>query len=332
MFDTINKIIVKTKLYRILLTIGTFILAMRRFMVAFPDSLQYIRMVENILYIGGICSRQTHSPFYYRILIPWLASPLAIFTGAEAAIGVISIISTIIWAHIFYSICAEFSKNDLVTFVVTCAAVISPAVTLYGGTALVDAPAMATMAGIVLIANKEELLKKDWLIVMLLFCIGLFIKESVVFAGLYFLYTQRSKKAVLLLLPGGIAYIIFRVFVFGTVAQPLIPKAFPHYGLNITFWLLNPLIIMSLFLVVAWVRFDNLTWDAFCLLIFGLLAFLPYYYMGAYLAYFDMRFIWPLMFAFAPAATVGLNSAWEAFHKRLHFWWYSHHKFWRWPH
>ena len=332
MFDTMNKIIVKTKLYRVLLTIGTFILATKRFMVAFPDSLQYIRMVENLLCVEGYCFRQTHSPFYYRVLIPWLASPLAIFTGAEVALGVISITTTIIWAHIFYSICAEFSKNDLVTFVVTCGAVISPAVTLYGGTALVDAPAMAIMAGIVLIANKLELGKNDWIAVALLFGFGLFVKESVAFAGLYLLYTQRSKKALLSLLPGGIACAVFRLFAFGTVAQPLNPRPFPHYGLHITFWLLDPLIIMSLFLVVAWVRFDELTTDAFCLLIFGLLAFLPYYYMGAYLAYFDMRFIWPLMFAFAPAATVGLNSAWEAFHKRLHFWWYSHHKFWRWPH
>lgn len=301
----------KTIFYRTVLTAWTFVLSLGRFMVAYADSQQYIAMVDNLLGYGMYYPMQTHAPFYYRVLIPAIAAPLAIFTGAEAALGMISIASSLIFINIFYSICSDFTfaRSKFVAFVVTCGVLVTPVIPFYGGTALVDASALMMMAAIVYFSNKIWLEQNEWFMVMLLFLIGLFIKESIVFAGIYFLLNHRKATALLTLLPGAVAYALFRIFAFGSLAQPLYINSFPTYALTHTIWVLQPLAIMSLFVIVAWVRYDELAFDSLYLMIFGFIAFLPYYFMGAYMAYFDMRFVWPLLFAFAPAATVGLSSA-----------------------
>jgi hypothetical protein len=279
-----------------LLIIVTMVLSLYRFGIPhnFPDALKYARYVELFL---GLDPEPIPAPFIFRPLVPLLSTPLAIFTGPIVSLSITSMVSMAAWVVILYHICLELVDRDLIAFIVSGAALTTPITWNYGGAPLVDVTAMCFVGAIVLLTLRQG---HDSTILSLLF-FGVFAKELVFFAGLFYLLHTRTLSAIWAILAPLPAYLLFRYAMTGGISQPLAIHEIQPWAIAHTLYALSILIIMSVpYMLVRGKRELELC-------IIGLLAFVPYMLLGMFNAYYGPRFAWPVQLALIPLACAGLN-------------------------
>jgi hypothetical protein len=282
-----------------------------RFGCIFPDSYKYMAMLDN--WLGRGTGADVPAPFAYRILLPFLSIPLGLFMPSEFALSIMSGIGAIMLVVVMFYICREFTEHDVVAMIVVLGAITSAVFKVYGAVPLTDAPAMLFLALIVL----GTLRQWSGTRICLLVCVGVLLKELVIFGAIFYLLYKRSASAAQVLLNGTIILFLIRVMVAGTLYQPLAFHPPPVWVIDATMMTLSVLCWMSCLVVVAWVRHDTGLRESMKLLMIGLLSFMPYYLLGVFNAYFGPRFAWPLHLAFLGVATVGVNSAYESIVGRI---------------
>lgn len=299
-------------LYLLLIVVVTTLFVMKRFNITFPDTHEYTLMLDFLL---GRTDVVANAPFVFRVLVPILAMPFGLFMSSYEAVSMVSMIGSVCLAIVIFYICKEFSEyeNDLVAFVVTLVVVGTKTFTYAGASALTDSVAMVFVACIVLFTLRDY----DWKAILLLVVVGVFAKELVLFGALFYLLYRRTLQSWAVALSGAIVTVLLRLAICGTIfyaqsIHPLQGWVF-SYTVNAVFWLS----VLSLLLIVAWVRYTNYVRESLQLFIIGLLAFGPYCLLGGIIGYFDHRFAWPLQIAFLGMASVGLGSSYEAFMRRL---------------
>ena len=299
-------------LYLLLIVVVTTMFVMRRFNIVYPDTHQYAAMLDFLL---GRSDAVASAPFVFRVLVPILAMPFGLFMSPYVALSIVSVIGSVCVAIVMFYVCKEFSEyeHDLVALVVTLVAVSTKAFTYSGASALTDSVAMLFVVCIVLFTLRDY----DWKTILLLVVVGVFAKELVLFGALFYLFYKRTLKSLLVVVVGAVTVILIRLAICGTIfyeqsIHPLQAWVFPHI-VDVTFWLA----MLSLLLIVAWVRYSNYVRESLRLFVIGLLAFGPYCLLGGIIGYFDYRLAWPLQITFLGMASVGLGSAYEAFMRRL---------------
>lgn len=294
-----------------LLIVVTIALMWDRFGCIFPDSYKYMAMLDN--WLGRGSGADVPAPFAFRVLLPILSIPLGVFMPSEFALSIMSGIGAIMLVVVMFYICREFTEHDVVAMIVVLGAITSAVFKVYGAVPLTDAPAMLFLALIVL----GTLRQWSGTRICLLVCVGVLLKELVIFGAIFHLLYKRSVSATQVLLNGLIILFLIRVMITGTLYQPLAFRPPPIWVIDSTMMALLPLCRMSCLIVVAWVRHDTRLRGSMKLLLIGLLSFIPYYLLGVFNAYFGPRFAWPLHLAFLGVATVGVNSACESVVRRI---------------
>lgn len=294
-----------------LLIVVTIALMWDRFGCIFPDSYKYMAMLDN--WLGRGTGADVPSPFAFRVLLPILSIPLGVFMPSEFALSIMSGIGAIMLVVVMFYICREFTEHDVVAMIVVLGAITSAVFKVYGAVPLTDAPAMLFLALIVL----GTLRQWSGTRMCLLVCVGVLLKELILFGAIFHLLYKRSASATQVLLNGIIILILIRVMITGTLYQPLAFRPPPVWVIDATIMTLLPLCWMSCLIVVAWVRYDTRLRESMKLLMIGLLSFMPYYLLGVFNAYFGPRFAWPLHLAFLGVATVGMSSAYESIVGRI---------------
>lgn len=296
-----NKILILS-----LLIVMMIVLMWDRFGCIFPDSYKYMAMLDN--WLGRGTGADIPAPFVYRILLPILSIPLGLFMPSEFALSIMSGIGAVMLVVVMFYICREFTEHDVVAMIVVLGAMTSAVFKVYGAVPLTDAPAMLFLALIVL----GTLRQWSGARICLLVCVGVLLKELVIFGAIFYLLYKRSASAAQVLLNGIIILFLTRVMIAGTLYQPLAFRPPPVWVIDATVMMLSVLCWMSCLVVVAWVRHDTGLRESVKLLMIGLLSFMPYYLLGVFNAYFGPRFAWPLHLAFLGVATVGVSSAYES--------------------
>lgn len=279
-----------------LLILTTMLLSLHRFGTAdnFPDALKYARYVELFL---GLDPEPIPAPFIFRPLVPLLSTPLAIFTGPIVSLSITSMVSMAAWAMLLYHICLELVDKDTIAFIVSGVALVTPITWNYGGAPLVDVTAMCFVGAIVLLTLREN---SDVTILSLVF-VGVFAKELVFFAGLFYLLYNRSLSSILPLVSTAPVYLLFRYAMTGGIGQPLAIHELQPWVLSHTLYAISGLIVLAVPSMLVRGRRE------LELFVVGLLAFLPYMLLGMFNAYYGPRFAWPLQLALVPFACAGLN-------------------------
>lgn len=278
-----------------LLLIGVMMLVSPRFgWDTFPDSVKYGKMV-----LGNF---DVAVPFVYRILVPVLAMPLAMFMSAYTVLSLISVFACVGLTTMMYLICREYTDYGIVAFVVTCAAALTRCLVNYGGVPLVDATAMFFCSVIVYMAIRGTSSKYIVATVVL----GVFAKELVLFAALFVLLYNRDWRPLVV---GGIVTVMLRYVISGIITQPLRWHEASPFVMVWTEYVLIGLVILTVFCIPTFMVQDDwmLTDSAMRLAFAGLLAFYPYFHLGVYYVAFGVRFVWPLQFAFLGVCSIGLD-------------------------
>ena len=300
-------------MYLLLIVVVTTMLVMKRFNLAFPDAQQYAIMLDSLLGRGPDVVAE--SPFLFRILVPILAMPFGLFMASDVALSIVNVIGSVCLAVVMFYICKEFSEyeHDLVAFAVTLVVVGTRTFGTYGASGLTDSVAMLFLASIVLATLRDY----DWKWILLLVVVGMLAKELVLFGALFYLLNKRTLQSVFVFMIGFSVMVDIRVLLSGVVHHGLVIHVPQGWVYSTTVESLYLLVGLSALLVVAWVRYSSYVVESLQLLGTGLIAFVPYYLLGVFCAYFDARFVWPLQIVFLGVASVGLGSAYEAFMRRL---------------
>lgn len=271
----------KSNYYRVILLIAVLIMCIIRFAHVYPDSLQYINYAE---YFAGLGELEVHPPFLYRPLLPLIA---ALFCcNYEVIISMINVLALCVMTDMVFNICNTLTVDKRMAFAGTLLTVISYPLIFFGPVPLTDAMAMLCFVAIIACSECNY---GDNTAAFLVF-IGMFFKEIVLLLGLFYV-VRNGVRTVWILIPAAVGQLCLR-YLLGSVNTLT-------FTLNI---LMRPIEVIGMFIVTFSIpvllfiyyrkSISKRTKDIF---IAGLVATLPLVFLGLFFAYFDGRFIWPLL-------------------------------------
>lgn len=328
-------------LYLAVLSVLTFVLAMKWFPRTTPDSAYYLELVE--IFRGNLPLATATPPYCYRPLMPLIVSLFP--TDAVLTFCSINVLLSLVLAWVTYFLAKTFDVSEFGAFVATGISSVSIMTISLGSVALTDMPAMVCM-GIALVG-----IQKRWnpIAITAFLIIGVAFKEVAILAAVAWViiafveahhprrtwnwnwretwfwnwrrWWSRTAMAIVGLLIVVGVYLNIRSL-WATVGVQVNAASFWRWnhlwnfinrpdGVIDSFWLGFMLWIPAFCVVgVLWLcgkRFGSASgwlWQTGA-------PFLALMFVGLFTAYFSLRFIWPLYFSMAPivaqAATIASN-------------------------
>jgi len=286
----------------IILSFATIIAGLVRFGWIYPDSTNYLLLVE--FFRGNLSGTELVAPFCYRPLLPFIAAILPV--APEISFPFINLFLEIVLAWVLFYIAREFGFSVLSSMASSGVCSFSLAVAWYGTAVLVDAGAILFLAlGMLLMLRDESGYK-----ISILLSIGVLFKEVAIIGVLAYLFYRKTRDLLSMVLPI-LTYLVIKY---------ITPSANPGFTwqfhlLNFTTYLVHTLQVLLIGLapfvlvcIPALARKakepSKYTREFKWMFIMGIPA-LGIFGLGLFWAFFDGRFIWPLYIALVPMMAAG---------------------------
>ncbi|MCF2136984.1 MAG: hypothetical protein K9W43_07020 [Candidatus Thorarchaeota archaeon] len=283
-----------------------------------PDSNHYLVVIDILR--GNLSPSNAVPPFCYRPLMPIIVS---LVPGDSIIVWTtITLVLNSLIAPVTYFLIREFDVDSFGAFVGTGLTTVNWISAAYGICVLTDVPAMLSLAVALLLIKRGE---RASLIIPVI-VIGTLCKEVAILAAVAWLFRailQRNRRGFIegsiAMALSAAAYLAVRGIWSLIGVQPdwywqwnnlynfvVIPEVvIKTFWLGFMFWL--PAIIVAV--IVLWKDYQAMRpkfeW------ILYLSPFLLLLFAGLFMAYFSLRFVWPLYFALAPAAGYAAEWTWN---------------------
>jgi len=286
-----------------------------------PDTEKYVWMVDVLL---GMSDAEVPPPFVYRIIVPILASPIAVFIPSVEALAIVGRAFFCGFIVMCYFIGRVISGDSEASLVVTGAIGISFVSYHVGASPLTDSAGMFFIALLVLWTlqyekHKDSMIYSEVVYGCILF-LGILTRENVIFVVIFSILYTRERKLVTASSIVSMLYMGFRILLNGSLGQPLrFTTRWIEDDVIIRQFLLvmDTLLVFVPLVLVAWIRFDaRLDRKNAKATILLMLAAIPYLLLGIFYAYLGPRFFWPMQLGLIPLSSVAVSSALDSFRER----------------
>ena len=283
-----------------------------------PDSRYYLAFVD---ILRGLADPSTATPpFCYRPLMPIIVALIP--ADPVTTWNLITLLLNAMIAPVVYLLIKEFDVSSFGAFAGTGLTTVNLISAAYGVCVLTDVPAMLFLAIVLLLLKREEKAS----VIIPIMVIGVLFKELVILGAAVWMFRallQRDRRGFI---EGTVAAIIsFATYLTVRGIWSLFgvePNWYWHWNdlFNLTtnisvtiksLWLGFMFWIPAMFvaLIVLWKDYENMhpkfEW------MFQLSPVLLLFFAGLFMAYFSLRFIWPLYFAMAPAGGYAAEWTWD---------------------
>ncbi|MFX1473239.1 MAG: hypothetical protein ACFFBM_12090 [Promethearchaeota archaeon] len=298
-----------------LLFVATAIAGILRFgtsFPAFPDSEEYLTLID--FFRGEVPMSETRPPFNYRILLPGIVSILPL--DPEITIPIINFLLLFPLAFMMYLIPRHFGYDVFPSVVAAGLCTVSPPVLIYGTGVLVETPFVLCLA----IGIYGILRSWKWQYIAVITAMGVLFKETAIILVLVHLVTtlvsgRDWKHSIYIGLIAGTPHLLARLAFSASVGGLGWVWPFSLNNLFVRPWITLEAIILSFVLIIVPIlmalilrnrdvtRFKEAKeWFLYAALPLSGLAWVAFF-----LAYFDMRFIWPMYLGLLPLIAFGVQ-------------------------
>ncbi|MFX0054524.1 MAG: hypothetical protein ACFFAX_11145 [Promethearchaeota archaeon] len=299
----------------VLLFAATAIVGLLRFGTSFPDfpdSEKYLTLVD--FFRGLVPMSETAPPFNYRILLPGIVSILPL--DPEITIPAINFVLLFPLAFVMYRIARHFGYDMFPSVVAAGLCMVSPPVLIYGTGVLVETPFILCLA----IGIYGILRSWKWQYIAIITAVGVLFKETAIILVLVHLVTTLVsgsdwKHSIYIGLIAGTSHLLARLALSASAGGSGWVWPFTLSNLFLRPWITLEAIILSFVLIIAPIimalilrnrdatRFKEAKdWFLYAAIPLSGLAWVAFF-----LAYFTMRFIWPMYLGLLPLIAFGVQ-------------------------
>ena len=264
---------------------------------SFSDDKSYLLLVD--VFRGNAAISEVPMPFCWRPVVPAIVA-LIPTASTHSAFIIVSILFGAGFLALLYRICLEFTKNDIIIMLVLMLMTTGANLSRYAAAALVDTAQLFFLALVGLLVLQD----RSPTVIFVTLLLGVFVKETVIFAGLfYIMYRWQKWSTITSVALVSIIYLVFRQLLSGTIGQRLIFQL-EHFTIELNITVQN--IAVGLFVVgVLWLvgivlvrdlDREVLRWFLMTTFTIGL----PIAGFGLFFAAFGARFLMPLWIGAIP--------------------------------